>query len=319
MTSPEVSEERLEALLAGAAPATPAEEELVAVMIELRGEPASAPPALRARVGALAAAPTAMDRVRAAFTGAGLRRTILVAAPACSLALAAGVVIGLGQRPSPAPPAPETTMLTATDARTAVPPAARPGDAARTSKGGGNAAAPDEAPAPASAPSAPAQGFAPEFAAPGGGGGGAATPAPAPAAPRGGDDLTAQGSGARVVPNAADAEDREAARAEALADALQDAAAKARRAADQAGVKLGPPEAVAVDSPPQAPATCAPAPATGSTAAPVAPAPPPPASAPAPATGAPAAGGACTVAADVSVTYPTQTGGTTASAPPPAP
>ncbi|MDX6554177.1 MAG: hypothetical protein QOD86_372 [Miltoncostaeaceae bacterium] len=314
MTSPEVSEERLEALLAGAAPATPAEEELVAFMTELRGEPVGAPMALRARVGALAPTPTPLERLRGAFTGAGLRKTILVAAPACSLALAAGVVIGLGQRPSPAPPPPETTTLTTTDTgRTSAPPDMQL-NSTETRKDHGTSAAPEQTPAPSPPPqtATPSPGFAPDTSGPSGG---RATIAPAPVSPRsGGDSVTSQGSGARVVPNAANADDRDAARAEALADALQDAAAKAQRAADRAGVKLGPPEAVAVESS-QAPPIC-PAPATGPTTAPIAPTPPPPASAPAPATDAPAAAGSCTVAADVSVTYPTQTNGATAASPP---
>jgi hypothetical protein len=296
MSSPEVGEERLEALLAGAAPATPAEEELVAFMIELRGEPVGAPASLRARVGTLAAAPSAMERLRAALSGPGFRRSIMIAAPACSLALAAGVVIGIGQSPSPAP-APAEMMFNADPGaqRTSTPSATKPPKqdprASGQDQGAGSST-------PAAATSAPAPAPAPTDA-----------PTAIEAAPTvSPDSVTAQGSGARVLPDAGTPDEREAAQAGAVADALADAAEKAERAANRAGVELGPPEAVAVDAPPTP--TCAPA-------APVAPAPAgTPAAAPAPEP-APAAAPTCTVAADVNVTYPTQTDGTTASPPSP--
>ena len=294
MSSPEVGEERLEALLAGAAPATPAEEELVAFMTELRGEPAGAPAGLRARVRTLEAAPSAMERLRAALAGPGPRRSILVAAPACSLALAAGIVIGLGQSPSTAPPANEMLFNSDTGpARTSAPPAAKLPEAAPGAAGQSGGARSSTPPAPRSAPApAPPPDEAP-----------AAIEAAPTVRP---DSVTAQGSGARVLPDAGTPDEREAAQAGAVADALADAAQKAERAAERAGVELGPPQAVAVDAPP-APA-CAPAPAGTTTAAPATEG--APAAAPAPA-------GSCTVAADVNVTYPTQTDAATASPPSP--
>ena len=303
MTSPEVGEERLEALLAGAAPATPAEEELLSLMTELRGEPVGSPAALRARVRALEAAPSWTTRLRAALTGPNLRRSMLVAAPACSLALAAGVVIGIGQSPSTAPPAPETTLQsTATEARSAKPPTTERRDATPPAAG-------QDAPAPANTPTPPVAPAPQPDAGPLYGSGAPTAIEAAPSPTVSGDSVTAQGSGARVLPDAGTDDERQAAHAAAVADALNDAAQKAERAADRAGVKLGPPEAVAVAPSPQVP-ECAPADAPAPAGTPTtAPAPPV----------APAPTGTCTVAADVSVTYPAQGGGTTTGASPPSP
>lgn len=303
MTSPEVSEERLEALLAGAAPATPAEEELVSFMTELRGEPVGAPAGLRARVRALEAAPSRMARLRAALTGPGLRRSMLIAAPACSLALAAGVVIGIGQSPSTAPPAPETFLgsTTATEPRANKPPTTERREDTPAADGSQDAPGPANTPPPAT----PQPDVGPLY----GSGAPTAIEAAPPSPSVSGDSVTAQGSGARVLPDAGTDDERQAAHAAAVADALNDAARKAERAADRAGVKLGPPEAVAVAPSPQVP-ECAPAAAPAPAGTPTtAPAPPV----------APAPAGTCTVAADVSVTYPAQGGGTTTSASPPSP
>jgi hypothetical protein len=216
MTWDEVSEERMEALLAGEPPRTPEEEGLARLVAEMRAEaPAGAPATLRERVRRLEPSASPLARLRDALQSPATRRSAMVLAPACTLAVAVGIVIGLGQVDGATQPAAGDTGVELNAA-----PEVAPAPRGRSSD------------TPAAGPDAPG------------------APSMAARAPEG---ISVTGIARRTLADGATAAERRAAYREALADALAEARRKAEALAGRAGLTLGEPRLVSEESGPAAP------------------------------------------------------------------